>query len=73
MFASYPMIWDFHDDNPGYTIGCPIGCLGSLISQHKHILVMFEEPEEYDRYHRFATEECLLQGIQSQNGFVWSH
>ena len=22
---------------------------------------MFEEPEEYDRYHRFATEECLLQ------------
>ena len=30
---------------------------------------MFEEPEEYDRYHRFATEECLLQGIQSQNDF----
>ena len=22
---------------------------------------MFEEQEEYDRYHRFATEECLLQ------------
>ena len=49
------------DPDLGYTIGCPIGCLGSLISQHKHILVMFEEPEEYDRYHRFATEECLLQ------------
>ena len=44
----------------GYTIGCPIGCPESLISQHKHILVVLEERADYDRYHRFAAEEGLL-------------
>ena len=37
------------DKNLGYTIGCPVGCENSLVSEHKHILVMLDDPDDYDR------------------------
>ena len=49
------------DENLGYTLGCPVNCANSLISQHKHILSMLDDQDDYDRYQRFAAEECLLK------------
>ena len=49
------------DQHLGYTLGCPVGCANSLIEEHKHILCILEDPNEYDKYQRFAAEECLLQ------------
>ena len=49
------------DKDLGYTIGCPVGCGHSLIAQHKHFLALLNDKDDYDRYHRFAAEECLLQ------------
>lgn len=43
----------------GYTLGCPAGCPDSLIQEAHHFRVLGSD--QYDRYQRFGTEECLLQ------------
>ncbi|XP_054718215.1 E3 ubiquitin-protein ligase parkin-like [Uloborus diversus] len=47
------------DENVGYTIDCPAGCPDSLIKEPHHFKLLGDE--QYARYQRFATEECLLQ------------
>ena len=49
------------DTQLGYTLSCPVGCANSLIAQHKHILAVLTDNDEYDRYQRFAAEDCLIQ------------
>lgn len=43
----------------GYTLACPAGCEHSLIEEIHHFKLL--EPDEYDRYQRFATEEYVLK------------
>ncbi|KAI8518151.1 regulation of intralumenal vesicle formation [Branchiostoma belcheri] len=43
----------------GYTLPCPGGCDNSLIKEVHHFRMLGEE--QYDRYHRFGAEECVLQ------------
>jgi len=43
----------------GYTLPCPIGCDISLIQETHHFRLLGDE--QYDRYQKFATEECVLQ------------
>ncbi|XP_006819221.1 LOW QUALITY PROTEIN: E3 ubiquitin-protein ligase parkin-like [Saccoglossus kowalevskii] len=43
----------------GYTIGCVAGCENSFIQEIHHFRLMGQQ--QYEKYHRFATEECLLQ------------
>ncbi|XP_037079293.1 E3 ubiquitin-protein ligase parkin-like [Pollicipes pollicipes] len=47
------------DAQLGYTLGCPAGCQRSLITEAHHFRLMGDQ--QYERYQRFATEECLLQ------------
>ncbi|RWS31455.1 E3 ubiquitin-protein ligase parkin-like protein [Leptotrombidium deliense] len=49
----------FIDPNIGYTLPCPVGCEDSLIKETHHFRIMGEEA--YNKYQRFAAEECLLQ------------
>ncbi|XP_065838439.1 E3 ubiquitin-protein ligase parkin-like [Oscarella lobularis] len=43
----------------GYTLACPAGCENSHIHEVHHFRLL--GPEQYERYQRFATEECVLQ------------
>ncbi|XP_013400387.1 E3 ubiquitin-protein ligase parkin isoform X2 [Lingula anatina] len=43
----------------GYTLPCPAGCDNSLINEVHHFRILGDD--QYDRYQRFSTEECLLQ------------
>lgn len=43
----------------GYTLPCPSGCPDSFIKEIHHFRLL--DDEHYDRYHRFATEEFVLQ------------
>ena len=49
------------DKTFGYTLGCPVNCENSLISEHKHLLATLTDRNDYERYQRFAAEECILQ------------
>lgn len=48
------------DQELGYTLGCPVGCPDSLISETKHFRAVLSD-EDYERYKRFGAEECVLQ------------
>ena len=48
------------DDKMGYTLGCPVNCQNSLLAEHKHLLAVLDR-DDYERYQRFAAEECVLQ------------
>ena len=48
------------DEKMGYTLGCPVNCANSLVAEHKHLLAVLDR-DDYDRYQRFAAEECVLQ------------
>lgn len=43
----------------GYTLPCPSGCLDSFIKEIHHFRLL--DDYSYDRYHRFAAEEFVLQ------------
>ncbi|ODN04682.1 E3 ubiquitin-protein ligase parkin [Orchesella cincta] len=43
----------------GYTLGCPALCENSLLRDPHHFKLMGKQ--QYNRYQRFATEECLIQ------------
>ncbi|KAF7268233.1 hypothetical protein GWI33_018599 [Rhynchophorus ferrugineus] len=43
----------------GYTLACPNGCADSFIKEIHHFRLL--DDQNYDRYHRFATEEFVLQ------------
>ncbi|CAG9766782.1 unnamed protein product [Ceutorhynchus assimilis] len=43
----------------GYTLACPSGCANSFIKEIHHFRLL--DDEHYERYHRFATEEFVLQ------------
>uniref|UniRef100_A0A8B9HWH9 E3 ubiquitin-protein ligase parkin n=1 Tax=Astyanax mexicanus TaxID=7994 RepID=A0A8B9HWH9_ASTMX len=43
----------------GYSLPCAAGCPDSLIKEVHHFRVLGEE--QYERYQRYAAEECLLQ------------
>ncbi|XP_018333369.1 E3 ubiquitin-protein ligase parkin [Agrilus planipennis] len=43
----------------GYTLGCPIGCPDSFISEIHHFKLLTQA--QYDQYQTFATEEFVLQ------------
>eukprot|EP00118_Oscarella_pearsei_P018427 m.188772 g.188772 ORF g.188772 m.188772 type:complete len:449 (+) comp39394_c0_seq7:67-1413(+) len=43
----------------GYTLSCPAGCEDSHIHEVHHFYLL--GPDQYERYQRFATEECVLQ------------
>ena len=47
------------DETLGYTLPCPIGCPDSLIEETRHFKLI--PSNDYDRYQRFAAEECVLQ------------
>ncbi|KAI8480435.1 regulation of intralumenal vesicle formation [Branchiostoma belcheri] len=47
------------DATLGYTLPCPAECEDSLIKEVHHFRVLGDE--QYDRYQRFGTEECVLQ------------
>ncbi|KAM9700111.1 E3 ubiquitin-protein ligase parkin isoform 5-T5 [Menidia menidia] len=46
------------DPQRGYTLGCAAGCENSLIEELHHFRILGDE--QYGRYQRFATEECVL-------------
>ena len=48
------------DEKMGYTLSCPVNCADSLVAEHKHLLAVLDR-DDYDRYQRFAAEECVLQ------------
>ncbi|KAJ8248445.1 hypothetical protein GJAV_G00242090 [Gymnothorax javanicus] len=51
-----------HDPDIGYTLPCPASCPSSLIKEVHHFRVLGEEQAlQYERYQRYAAEECLLQ------------
>lgn len=43
----------------GYTLGCPVGCENSFITEIHHFKLLTKD--QYERYQRFATEEYVLQ------------
>ena len=43
----------------GYTIQCPDGCADSEVKEIHHFRIIGEK--QYERYHLFGAEECLLQ------------
>jgi len=47
------------DSEIGYSLGCPALCPNSLIKDPHHFKLVGKY--QYDRYQRFASEECLLQ------------
>ncbi|XP_007247456.3 E3 ubiquitin-protein ligase parkin isoform X1 [Astyanax mexicanus] len=47
------------DPMVGYSLPCAAGCPDSLIKEVHHFRVLGEE--QYERYQRYAAEECLLQ------------
>ncbi|MCI4376634.1 hypothetical protein PGIGA_G00190630 [Pangasianodon gigas] len=48
-----------HDPVVGYSLPCAAGCSDSLIKELHHFRVLGDE--QYERYQRYAAEECLLQ------------
>ncbi|XP_053357343.1 E3 ubiquitin-protein ligase parkin isoform X2 [Clarias gariepinus] len=48
-----------HDPAVGYSLPCAARCPDSLIKEVHHFRVLGEE--QYERYQRYAVEECLLQ------------
>ncbi|XP_028846034.1 E3 ubiquitin-protein ligase parkin [Denticeps clupeoides] len=48
-----------HDPEVGYSLPCAAGCPDSLIKEVHHFRVLGEE--QYERYQRYAAEECVLQ------------
>ncbi|XP_062851081.1 E3 ubiquitin-protein ligase parkin isoform X2 [Trichomycterus rosablanca] len=48
-----------HDLVVGYSLPCAAGCPDSLIKEVHHFRVLGDE--QYERYQRYAAEECLLQ------------
>ncbi|XP_064636757.1 E3 ubiquitin-protein ligase parkin-like [Lineus longissimus] len=48
-----------HSEELGYTLLCPAGCDKSLIKEIHHFRIL--GADDYDRYQRFGTEECLLK------------
>merc|ERR1719323_3029800 len=49
----------FLDPDLGYTLPCPMGCEGSLITEPIHFKLMGQDV--YCRYQRFGAEELVLQ------------
>ncbi|XP_062386462.1 E3 ubiquitin-protein ligase parkin-like [Sardina pilchardus] len=47
-----------HTPEIGYSLPCAAGCPDSLIKETHHFHVLGEE--QYERYQRYATEECVL-------------
>ena len=47
------------DPDLGYTLPCPIGCEGSLITEPMHFKLLGKDM--YNRYQRFGAEELVLQ------------
>ncbi|XP_072437306.1 E3 ubiquitin-protein ligase parkin isoform X1 [Chiloscyllium punctatum] len=48
-----------HDPELGYSLPCVAGCPDSLIKEVHHFRILGSD--EYDRYQRYAAEECVLQ------------
>ncbi|XP_061084126.1 E3 ubiquitin-protein ligase parkin isoform X2 [Conger conger] len=48
-----------HDPEIGYSLPCAAGCANSLIKEVHHFRALGEE--QYERYQRYAAEECVLQ------------
>ncbi|XP_026858319.2 E3 ubiquitin-protein ligase parkin isoform X1 [Electrophorus electricus] len=48
-----------HDPAVGYSLPCAAGCPDSLIKDVHHFRVLGDE--QYERYQRYAAEECLLK------------
>lgn len=48
-----------HEPLVGYSLPCAAGCADSLIKEIHHFRVLGDE--QYERYQRYAAEECLLQ------------
>ncbi|KAI1894450.1 hypothetical protein AGOR_G00115940 [Albula goreensis] len=48
-----------HDPELGYSLPCAAGCTNSLIKEVHHFRALGEE--QYERYQRYAAEECVLQ------------
>ncbi|XP_076841761.1 E3 ubiquitin-protein ligase parkin isoform X2 [Brachyhypopomus gauderio] len=48
-----------HDPAVGYSLPCAAGCPDSLIKELHHFRVLGDD--QYERYQRYAAEECLLQ------------
>ncbi|KAG7462624.1 hypothetical protein MATL_G00186790 [Megalops atlanticus] len=48
-----------HNPDIGYSLPCAAGCPNSLIKEVHHFRALGEE--QYERYQRYAAEECLLQ------------
>ncbi|KAJ8418407.1 hypothetical protein AAFF_G00141160 [Aldrovandia affinis] len=48
-----------HDPDIGYSLPCAAGCARSLIKEVHHFRALGEE--QYERYQRYAAEECVLQ------------
>ncbi|KAK3594485.1 hypothetical protein CHS0354_030007 [Potamilus streckersoni] len=52
------------DQEYGYSLPCPAGCMNSLIQESHHFCLLGKN--QYERYKIFGAEECLLQngGVQ---------
>ncbi|XP_078412864.1 E3 ubiquitin-protein ligase parkin isoform X3 [Cetorhinus maximus] len=48
-----------HDPELGYSLLCVAGCPDSLIKEVHHFRILGSD--QYDRYQRYGTEECVLQ------------
>ena len=55
-------LWDRQfvlDPELGYTLPCPLGCEGSLVTGPHHFKLL--TAHHYDRFLRFGAEEVVLQ------------